>query len=86
MKDLKSRLLTEGNHRFYAEDYTNCQDANDVIEALTDALYWSGVYNSLAESVSNSLDPHIFTDEDFLKEFGSKLSETINEIYEEEYD
>lgn len=84
MKDIKT-LITEGNHRFYPEDYNEMENENDVIEAILDALFFSGIYESFCESIENDLDPHIFTDKKFTEEFGKKLSEKVNEYYDENY-
>ena len=87
MRTLLERLQSiNENHKFYPEDWTNCKNADDVVDAILDALSWSGVYDSLAESVSKSLDPHIFTDKDFLEKLGDNISEAVNEVYEEEFD
>lgn len=84
MKDLKS-LIMEGNNRFYPDDYYDMKDENDVIEAILDALSFSGIYKSFAESIVNGLNSSIFTDKKFTEEFGKQLSENVNEYIEENY-
>ena len=84
MKSIQA-LITEGNHKFYSEDFNNMENEDDVIEAILEALKFSGIYDSFCNSIENSLDPHIFTDNKFLKKFGDQLSEAVNEYYDEEF-
>lgn len=50
-----------------------------------EALHSSGIFDSLCMSIDNTLDPHIFTDNVFLKDLGTRLSNDIAEHYNENY-
>lgn len=84
MKNITTKI-NESNHRFYPEDWNDLSNEQDVTEAIIEALSFSGIYESFCNSIENDLDPHIFTDDKFLKEFGKQLSDAVNEYYEDEF-
>ena len=86
MKNIKDFMINEGNHRFYPEDWNECETEEDVSDAIIEALSFSGIYDSFCESIENGLDHHIFMDDKFLKIFGKALSEEISNWWEENYD
>ena len=77
--------INESNNKFYPEDYENCKNADDVINAITDALYFSDVYKSLAKSTKNvqSFGLNIFIDDKFLKKLGETIMKQVNNAIEE---
>jgi hypothetical protein len=84
MKTL-NKFISESNHKFYPEDWNDLKNEKDLVEAILEALSFSGIYNSICESIENELDPHIFEDDKFLKEFGKQFSDKVNEYYEDNY-
>jgi len=84
MKSLHN-FINESNNRFYPEDWEDCKNENDVIDAIMEALRTSGIFDSLCISIDNQLDSHIFTESKFLKEFGTRLSNDLSEYHDENY-
>lgn len=62
--------------------------AEDIIDIIIDCLSDQGILYDFAEQVSSAEieDPHVFTDEEFLKEFGKRLSDEVSTIYFNEFD
>lgn len=88
MKTIKDLcLINEGyNARVFPEDYRNMENKEDVVDCIIDTLDKCYMLDSMAVSVEESLDAHIFEDQDFLKLFGKKLSEAVMEAYEDRYE
>ena len=85
------RRLNESTNRFYPEDWEVLETGQDVINAILEALYQSGIYKSFSKSVNyGRINTNVFTNENFLNEFGKQLTENFNEYFKEwlkeEYD
>lgn len=87
MKGLKDFCLNEAkNVRVFPEDYTEMESNEDLVKCIIDTLVECDMIDAMAQSVAESLDPHTFIDDDFLKLFGQKLSDAVMEVYEAEYE
>lgn len=87
MKSIKDLcLINEAkNARVFPEDYTSMKSEEDLVGCIIDTLVECDMIDAMAQSVAESLDPHMFIDEDFLKLFGQKLNDAVMEVYEAEY-
>lgn len=85
MKDIKDVLFNESNNRFYPEDWSNMTNADDLIEGIIDALSFSGIYDSICQSIENELDPHVFDEKEFKEKLASEISKAVNEYYDNEF-
>ena len=87
MKDVSKTVkkrLNESTNRFYPEDWDDINTAENVINAILEALYQSGIYYSFYKSINYAgLDPRVFTSEPFLQEFGKQLSNDVEEACEQ---
>ena len=61
MKTFKfDEFVNESNNRFFPEDWTNCKDGEEVIDAMIEALPFTGIYGSLCKPIDTGLDPYIY--------------------------
>lgn len=88
MKSIKDLcLINEAkNVRIYPEDYTTMESEEDLVNCIIETLIECDMIDAMAQSIEESLDPHIFEDQDFLKSFGNRLNELVLECYEQNYD
>lgn len=81
MKDVSRKVKKHLNE--------NMNPANeDIIDIIIDCLSEQGILYDLAEQVSTAEieDPHVFTDNEFLQQFGERLSDEVSTIYFNEFD
>jgi hypothetical protein len=81
MKDVSKKIKRHLNE--------NMNPANeDIIDTIIDCLSEHGILYDLAEQVSTAEieDPHVFTDNEFLQQFGERLSDEVSTIYFNEFD
>ena len=61
-------------------------NSEEAIDLIIDTLSENDTLYELAEMVADSLDPHIFEDDEFLHALGEKLSDEVSTIYFNEFD
>lgn len=85
MKNIKDMFLAESQNRFYPENWRNMKNADDLVEAIVDALSFSGIYDSICQSIENELDPHVFDEKEFKEKLANEISNAVNEYYDNEF-
>ena len=73
--------------RVYPEDYTRMETADEVIEYIDDMLRATKCYESIAESIYETLDHHdIFDNKSFRDRLCNKINESVWETYQEMFE
>lgn len=73
--------------RVYPENYTRMESADEVIEYIDDMLIATKCYESIAESIYETLDHHdIFSDKSFRDRLYNKIYESVWDAYHEMFD
>ena len=81
MKDVSKKIKRHLNE--------NINPVNEnIIDTIIDCLSEQGILYDLAEQISTAEieDPHVFTDNEFLQQFGERLSDEVSTIYFNEFD